>query len=42
MQNLKLLIGFPTVLLVLSLSVGNSHSTEIDSTKTIPGEQKRW
>jgi hypothetical protein len=40
MQNLKLLIGFPTVLLVLFLSIGHSHSTEIDSTKTISGEQK--
>ena len=34
MQNLKLLSGFPTVFLVLILSIGYSHSSEIDSTKT--------
>ena len=40
MKTMRLLISFPAVFLVLSLSLALSHSSEIDSAKTIIGEQK--
>ena len=40
MQILKVLFAFPLVFLTLVLSVDHSHSSEIDSTKIIRGEQK--
>jgi Domain of unknown function (DUF5602) len=40
MKNIWLLIGLPTTFVALFLSIELSHGSEIDSTKTIMGEQK--
>jgi len=40
MKSIGLLIGVPTVFVALLLSIELSHGAEIDSTKTLVGEQK--